>query len=174
MSIPQRNAEPNRITSTSRTFFVTTNESMNRSLLQSDRNADLLVDVLRSCVKAKRFRLHDFVIMPNHLHALLTIEAGESVERAMQFIKGNFSFRLKKEPGYLGEVWQRGFSEIRIDEKEGFRRYRDYIAQNPVKAGLAPSSEEFPWCMESLSRRKAAGAKAQSSSKNNGTTEVVP
>jgi putative transposase len=32
-----------------------------------------------------------------------------TIEKAMQFIEGGFSYRLRKEGGYLGEVWQRGF-----------------------------------------------------------------
>lgn len=112
--------------------------------------------------------------MPDHLHALLTIDSGESVERAMQFIKGNFSYRLKKESGYAGEVWQRGFSEVRIDGKEDFQRYREYIAHNPVKARLASAPADYPWCFESLRKIRAAGAKAHSLSEHNGTTVVVP
>ena len=42
---------------------------MGRALLQSERNAMLLIDVLRANVKANRFQVHDFVVMPNHLHA---------------------------------------------------------------------------------------------------------
>ena len=78
----------------------------------------------------------------------------------MQLIKGGFSYRLKKEFGYLGEVWQRGFSEVRIDNRQTFLRHREYISENPVKAGLAKSPEEFPFCFTYLARRKAAGAKA--------------
>jgi putative transposase len=41
------------------------------------------------------------------------IVTGDStIERVMQFIKGGFSYRLKREFGYLGEVWQRAFSEL--------------------------------------------------------------
>src|ERR1035438_6090308 len=39
-----------------------------RDLLQSERNAMLMIDVLRSYVAARKFRLHDFVVMPDHLH----------------------------------------------------------------------------------------------------------
>ena len=73
-------------------------------LLQSDRNVELLIDVLRSCVAEKKFRLHDFVIMPDHVHLLLTVDGKMTIEKAMQLIKGRFSYRLKKEFGYLGEV----------------------------------------------------------------------
>ena len=162
MTLPSRNADRQQISKTQRTFFVTTKTSMGRRLLQTDRNAELLADVLRRCVAARRFLVHDFVIMPDHIHVLVTVNEDSSVEKAMQFIKGGFSYRLKKELGYLGEVWQRGFSEVRVEDDESFRCHREYIAQNPVRAGLVSSSELFRWCFESLRREKAAGAKAHS------------
>ena len=133
---------------------------MGRALLQSERNATLLVDVMRSYVLAGKFRLHDFVIMPDHVHLLITVEGEMTIEKAMQFIKGGFSYRLKKELGHMGEVWQRGFSEVRVDDRESFARHRQYIAQNPVKAGLVDSPEKFPYCFSYLAARKAAGAEA--------------
>jgi putative transposase len=65
--------------------------------------ADLLVEVLRSYVKAGKFTVHDFVIMPNHIHLLMTIPGALSLEGAMQLIKGNFSFRANKELGSKGK-----------------------------------------------------------------------
>ncbi len=130
-------------------------------LLQSERNATLFIDVLRSYVAAGKFQVHDFVVMPDHVHLLVTVGSGMSIERAMQFIKGGFSYRLKKEFGYLGEVWQRGFSEVRVEDRQSFLQHRDYIAENPVRAGLADSPEKFPYCFTYLAKRKAAGAKAQ-------------
>ncbi|MDR3718109.1 MAG: hypothetical protein P4K98_04855 [Bryobacteraceae bacterium] len=64
-------------------MFATTRTSQGRALLQSERNATLMIDVLRSYVAAKRFRLHDFVIMPDRLHLLLTAGEGMTIERAM-------------------------------------------------------------------------------------------
>lgn len=160
MTIPKRNADAQNIERISRTFFLTTKTYCGRRLFQVDRNAQLLVDVLRSCVAARRFKILDFVIMPDHLHVLLTVEGDVSVEKAMQFIKGGFSYRLKRELGYPGEVWQHGFSEVRVYDNESLTRYRQYIAQNPVRKGLAESAELFAWCFESLRKQKLAGAKA--------------
>src|SRR5487761_89969 len=109
MARPPRNPDPSRILNPRRTFFVTTKTSMGQALLQSERNAMLLVDVLRSYMAARKFQRHDFVIMPDHVHLLITVRGDITIERAMQFIKGGFSFRLRKEFGYRGEVWQRGF-----------------------------------------------------------------
>jgi len=46
---------------------------MGKRLLQSERNAGLLIDVLRSFVAEREFTIHDFVIMPDHVHLLLTV-----------------------------------------------------------------------------------------------------
>jgi putative transposase len=92
----------------------------------------------------------------------------------MQFIKGGFSYRLKKELGYSGEVWQRGFSEVRVEDRESFLKHREYIAQNPVTAGLARTPESYPFCYAHLVLKKRAGAKAQSHLDACGTAEAVP
>ena len=60
----------------------------------------------------------------------------------------------------MGEVWQRGFSEERVEDRQSFLQHREYIARNPVKAGLVDSPEKFPYCFIYLSKRKASGAKA--------------
>ncbi len=69
-----------------------------------------------------------------------------TIEKAVQLVKGNFSYRAKKELGYPGEVWQRGFSDERVWDRESFLRHRSYIDDNPVKAGLVNSAEEYPYC----------------------------
>jgi putative transposase len=166
MSHPARNASSDNILNTARTFFVTTKTSMGRRILQSERNAGLLIDVLRSLVAEKQFNLLDFVIMPDHFHALITVHEEMTIEKAMQLIKGRFSRRLKLEAGYLGEVWQRGFTEAQILNSEILKKHKQYIAENPVKARLAESSGQYAFCYDFLARKKAettgiAGAEAR-------------
>ena len=163
MARPSRKSSQEGILNPVRTFFATTKTYAGRHLLQSERNASLLVNVLRSLVKEDKFDLHDFVVMPDHLHLLLAVKDGMTIEKAMQLIKGRFSYRLKKEFGHIGEVWQRGFSEVRVIGRASFAAHRDYIAQNPVKAGLASVENEFPFCFEALKSKKSAGAKAPES-----------
>jgi putative transposase len=146
MARPPRNAQPKQLARTTRTFFATTRTHSGRRLLQSERNAELLIEVLRSCVAEHKFKLLDFVIMPDHIHLLMALQDQMSIEKAMQLIKGRFSYLLKKDYGYLGDVWQHGFSEVRADDSGSRQKYREYIAQNPVKAGLCGSSEEYPFC----------------------------
>jgi putative transposase len=156
MAKPARNSCAEATSYSPRTFFATTKTHGGRRLLQSERNATLLIDVLRTSVAAKNFQLHDFVVMPDHIHLLITVDEQTTIEKAMQLIKGRFSYRLKKEQGYLGEVWQRGFSEVHVDNETSFRQFREYIAQNPVKAGLSATPGEYPFCFGFLASKKAS------------------
>jgi len=85
--------------------------------------------------------IHAFVVMPNHIHLLLTPAPEVSLEKAMQFIKGGFSFRLKSRT----DVWERSFNEVQILVPEKFRACKAYIELNPVRAGLASAAVEFPY-----------------------------
>jgi len=154
MTHPARNAAPANILNPSRIFFATTKTSMGRRLLQSERNAALLIDVLRSLVSEQKFMLHDFVIMPDHVHLLIEVDGDMTIEKSMQLIKGRFSHRLSHEFSYKGDVWQRGFTEVQVLNKQNFEAHRAYIAENPIKAGLVASTEEYPFCFRSLARKK--------------------
>jgi putative transposase len=144
-------------------FFVTTGTAGGRSLFQTDRMAGLFIDVLRSYMRSRKFTVHDFVVMPDHVHILMTLPGDLSVEKAMQLIKGGFSFRAGRELGFRGEIWQRGLSDVVVADAQSEERHRAYINQNPVKAGFATTADEFPFGSAFLKKQKRAGAKAQKS-----------
>jgi len=69
---PFRSAAPMQRTAGVRTFFVTSSIAGKRNLLQSDRSARLLVDVLYQYRSQGKYLLRDFVVMPDHFHVLVT------------------------------------------------------------------------------------------------------
>jgi putative transposase len=83
------------------------------------------------------------VIIPNHFHLLLTPIIPVTIEKAVQFIKGGFSYRAKKDLGFAGEIWQTSFYDRRVRDAEEHARFRHYIHMNPVRRGLVPAPEEF-------------------------------
>jgi len=102
--------------------------------------------------------------MRNHFHAQITLSEDKTVERAVQLIKGGFSHRVRKELGFKGSFWQRGFSEDRVESREEFMAFRKYIYENPVKAGLARTAEEYPYSSaHPIFKSKTAAAKAGNS-----------
>ncbi len=66
-------------------------------------------------------------------------------ERAVQFIKGGFSFRAGRELGMRSPVWQKGFSDRRITGVDEFERIRNYIHKNPVKQLLVKEAPQYPY-----------------------------
>ena len=82
--------------------------------------------------------------MPEHFHILIT--ASVPLERAVQFVKGGFSYRVKKELQSSMEIWQTGFSDHRIREAEDYRIHVDYVWRNPVGRKLVEGAAEYPYC----------------------------
>jgi putative transposase len=130
---------------TVRTFFVTSTTESRRAVLQSERMAALLMDCLFGNRQKGRFLLHEFVIMPDHFHAIITPATQVPLEKAMQFIKGGFSYRAGKELNVNFAIWQTGFTDHRIRDLQDYEQHRSYIHQNPVKAGLVDAPEVFPY-----------------------------
>jgi putative transposase len=128
-----------------RTFFVTSVTSGRRALLQSHRSATLLIDVIQDNRKKARFALHEFVIMPNHYHLLITPADEVPLEKAVQFIKGGFSFRVKRELGMQFLIWQESFTNHRIHDFRDYEQHAMYIRRNPVAARLVEKEELFPY-----------------------------
>ena len=130
MAIPSRTARPG-------TYFITTATHNRRRLFQVERNAALLLETIDHY--RADYLLHAYVIMPDHLHLIVT-PTDITLERTMQLIKGGFSHRLaSKLP-----VWQRGFTDHRIRDTDDYNIRRNYLHQNPVEARLSESPESYP------------------------------
>ena len=73
------------------TFFVSTNIDQFRRLLQSARSATLLIETLYQYRAEGHYLLHEFVVMPDHIHLIVSPQL--TIEKSMQLIKGGFAFR---------------------------------------------------------------------------------
>jgi|SRR6516225_3540952 putative transposase len=155
MAKPSRNTSPKDIQADCRTFFISSHAIGHP--LQTERMANLFIDVLRDYVTAKKFVLNDFVVMPDHFHLIFTLDGEMTMEKAVQLVKGRFSYRAKKELGFQHEIWQPGFSDERIWDRESFLAHRKYIDENPVKAGLAKTAEEYPYCSAYFRKKRNRG-----------------
>lgn len=130
----------------SRTYFLTARTWAGRAVFQSERIAQLFMETLFHYRAEGKYELHEFVLMPNHVHLLLTPGQEVQLERAVQLIKGGFSHRLGVDVGRRLGVWQRGYVDHRIRDAADYARHRAYIQQNPVRAHLVSSPELYPYC----------------------------
>lgn len=104
-----------------------------------------LVEQALLCFDGQRYRLHGWVVMPNHVHVMITPRQGNELSRILHSWK---SFTANKANGLLGRTgafWQEEYFDRFVRDEEHFARALKYIEFNPVKAGLseAPESWQF-------------------------------
>jgi len=84
----------------------------------------------------ERYKLISWVIMPNHVHLLIEINAGYSMPKVIQSWKGFTARKANQLLGSSGHFWQRDYFDRYIRNEEHYYNTIDYIHDNPVKAGL--------------------------------------
>jgi putative transposase len=146
---------PHRGTTSESTYFVTANVEPRRNLFQVEKIARLFIEVLLDYREQKKYLLHEFVVMPDHFHLILT-PTGITLERAMQ-LKGGFSFQLNKNLKAKRDIWQPSFVDRRVRDSLEYAKFKDYIWQNPVKRRLARTPEEYPYRSAHPSFRATVG-----------------
>jgi len=162
-------------TNNAQTYFVTSDTWERRALFQPEPWARLFFKVLLSH-RGDSYFLHEFVLMPDHFHLLISPFA--ALEKSVQLIKGGFSFRAKKELESNLEIWRRGFADHRLRDWEDYDKHVHYIRLNPVKKHLCMRPEEYRyssaypgWGLDPVPQ----GLKPENLlGTGSGTTEVVP
>ena len=138
--------KPTRAFSPHGTYFISTNAWSRRPIFGAINLARIFFKSFYLYRAKGAYLIHEFVLMPDHLHAIVTPAPHVTLERAVQYIKGGASWRLKAENVFSGEVWQPGFTDHRIRDAEDYAIHRRYIRNNPVKRRLAEWPEQYPYC----------------------------
>jgi REP element-mobilizing transposase RayT len=105
--------------------------------------AQLVADAIRLGADTD-YILHAWVVMPNHVHLLITPQS--EVPKLMQNLKGSTARYANRLLGRTGmPFWQSESYDRLVRDSEEFRKIENYILQNPVRAGLAVTAEEYAW-----------------------------
>ena len=130
-----------------RALFVTFCKGNRHPLSPEARDA-----VLRHCLHdhGKRFQLHAAIVMPDHVHLLLTPLRNEkgwaySLCSILKLIKGTSARSVNKLSGSCGPVWQEESLDHVLRSQESFEEKLGYIRQKPARRGLAARPEDYPW-----------------------------
>jgi putative transposase len=126
------------------TYFITICAHMQRNLFQRDQVAELMVATFFHYRDAGEFELHEYVVMPNHIHLLVSLDDQQQLGRVIQLIKGGFSHSLRKQGILLREIWQQRYYDRRVRDANEFTAFAEYIQQNPVRRGLVANPEDYP------------------------------
>jgi putative DNA methylase len=113
--------------------------------LQQPEIAQIVADALCSGEhQFKRYELHSFVIMPNHVHILVTPHVVAT--RWLGPLKGLTAYHANRSLGRTGQpFWQEESYDHLVRSPVEMARIQAYIEQNPVSAGLVTAAERFCW-----------------------------
>ncbi len=95
----------------------------------------------------KRYLLHSWVIMPNHVHLLLSLGESQTLSEIISSWKRFTATQIHRKTGASGSLWQKDYFD-RIRDWNHFANVARYIRRNPVKAKLRDNEfllEEAPW-----------------------------
>ena len=89
------------------------------------------------------YALHAWVLMPNHVHLVITPHG--NVSALLRKLKGKTARLANLALGREGSFWQHESYDRLVRDDQEFRRIENYILQNPVRAGLSVSPESYRW-----------------------------
>ena len=101
---------------------------------------------LESCVAGhlRSYFLHSVVVMPDHVHLVFTLYRIATLAATMKLIKSTSARGIGG-----GVVWQREYFDRILRSDEDLRAKCEYVVNNPVRAGLVASAEDYPWIWRS-------------------------
>lgn len=85
-----------------------------------------------------------YVVMPDHIHWLLTLGMNKSLQKLVQQMKSLSAKSLHKSAFPGEQIWQKGFHDRALRREEDVRQVARYVIANPLRAGLVRSLREYP------------------------------
>jgi putative transposase len=106
-----------------------------RCLLRQPELAKIVADSLLHFDR-QRYRMGDFIVMPNHVHLLAVFRSAEALKEQCDSWLHYTAFRINQRTGEKGKFWQQEPFDHLVRSPEQYDYLRHYIADNPHKAGL--------------------------------------
>ena len=140
-----RNLRSGRTSIVGQMYLLTTVTQGRRPLFGDPRLARVVVRALRTLSHEGACTTNAFVIMPDHVHWLVTLSAG-SLDGLVARAKSRSAREINDLRSTQGTpVWQRGFHDHALRRDEDVREVARYIVGNPVRAGIVGNARDYPW-----------------------------
>jgi REP element-mobilizing transposase RayT len=99
--------------------------------------------LLPSC--ALDARLQCWILMPDHLHALVELGPAHTLPRVVQHLKSSIAAAVNRAAGRSGPLWEKGFHDRALRADEDLRGTARYLIGNPIRAGLVSRAGDYPY-----------------------------
>ncbi len=128
----QRNRAQNGVV-----MFITMNTWHRRQVFVHPNFAQKAIDYLYDLAKKHTFLMYGFVVMPDHIHLLLKIQAPYTVDEFVSDYRTGLSFELG-----TGAFFEE-YVDLRMPQKP--QEKLEYMHDKPFKAGLSDTPKDYPW-----------------------------
>lgn len=132
-----------RVCERGRAYLLTTVVENRRPVFADWRMGRLLVAQLRAEHEGGRVQSHAWVLMPDHLHWLLTLEEG-TLGALMQRVKSRSAIAINAALQRRDRFWQKGYHDHAARADEDLHNLARYVVANPLRAGLVSSLRDYP------------------------------
>ncbi len=105
-------------------------EGHGECLLGKPEIRQIVEEVLR-CEDGTKYRLEDFIVMPNHVHVLVSPLGKHTLSEITQAWKSTAAHRVNKLLGRAGTFWQKESFDHIVRSAEQAQKFRQYIQENP-------------------------------------------
>jgi REP element-mobilizing transposase RayT len=126
-----------------RTYLITAVVQDRRPIFADWQTGRLLVAELQASEKNGLAQSLAWVVMPDHLHWLVTLQSG-NLPALMQRIKGHSAISINRALNSQGQVWQKGFHDHALRKDEDVQTVARYIVANPLRACLVEKIGDYP------------------------------
>lgn len=125
-------------------FHIATRVLGKKFYLQSPEEKSRILHTLDFYRRDGRFLLFGFVVMDNHVHAMIQPEPNYGISQIMRDFKTWTSGKNNAKPPNT-QLWERRFDDNKIQSLSESRRVLEYMHNNPVRAGIVHDPEDYPW-----------------------------
>ena len=132
-----------RCSEAGRAYLLTTVTERRRPVFADWRVGRLLVAELRAEHEATRVASLAWVVMPDHVHWLVTLREG-TLDALMRRVKSRSAIAVNAALGVGGQLWQKGYHDHAVRAEDDLRAMARYVVANPLRAGLAASLADYP------------------------------
>jgi len=100
---------------------------------------------LRDAARQFKIAIHAYVLMPNHVHLLVSPSDSTGLGRMMQWVGRHYVPYFNVKYHRTGTLWQGRYKATVIESEQYFLLCSRYIESNPVRTGLVAVPEDYPW-----------------------------
>ncbi|MCU6500790.1 transposase [Rugamonas sp. A1-17] len=117
----------------------------NQPIFRETEDYQAFLGWLRTAAKNYKVAVHAYVLMPDHLHLLVTPADADGLGQMMQWIGRYYVPYFNQKYGRSGTLWNGRYKTSLIDAEQYFMSCSRYIEFNPVRNGMVGRAEDYPW-----------------------------